>query len=815
MVSFLFGNVAIAQNTVSGTVYNDLDGSAKGTFSNIQTGTETGTNANGTLNVYVVTLLDIIVAKASVAPDGTYISSPFSSLLTLNVYLVLDTVSRNVGDNIGTYSTIKMPAAWTNTSPYMTADMPTLGADIVNQNFGIQKNGFLTIPDFSLCAASDSLFTWYFRGSRTTLANGTTIVESSGTSAKVPFLKVTARYFTNNVSYSVSPDIYAPANYTVAGAGGGQPIPTTLEYKNPVLEIGGSSAANGINNDSIGISVAFKNTNGQKMYIQKLNNAVLDLDTYESLKVIGYNNGAEVKPVIYVSNGYADNTTNDMRSFYMGNKAWIFDVSSGFQASGPCNAWCDYNYNAVAIMEFPTAVDSIFYTARITEPTGNRGYISTSVGTNEITGFKYCPVTIQGKLWDDANGNGITDGAEINVLNSGYYINLLDEYGKVLATTPILADGTYIFASFPQLATTTNMKLQVSATQGTIGALPPATGVPNGYVSVSENQAGVTPETGALANKEIILPLLLGSNLSSYDFGIEKLPDTDPKIQAVSYPAGGIIPAGTVTNAVSGSDFEDGTLGNSNTIAITNLPANAMMLYNGVAIAAGQQITGFNPALVSFTGITLGSTSVFFNYAFIDAAGKQDPTPAGYTLNWLQPLPVTLEIFTATKENDNVRVMWKTLTEQNLDRFVIEYSKDGRTFTSMATVTATGNSSIPANYSWLHTNAVAGNNYYRLKIIDINERYVYSNLSLIKISNAGGPAITVYPNPVQNILTIVLPRNCNANTMVNVFSSNGKLVYTKTTGNGQSISMPVSELASGVYYVRIAGEKGGTTFLKK
>lgn len=267
VLSVLLSNVLIAQNTVSGTVYNDIDGSAGGTFTNIQTGAESGTNGNGTLWVYVVkSLNDEILASASVAPNGTYTSSSYSTNgQNRNIYLLLDTVTRAVGNIINLYNTIKMPAAWSNTSPYMTATIDNGGSNLINQHFGIQKDGFLTIPDFTVCPGSDSLFTWYFRGGYTTLFTGITVIENSGTSEKLPFLKVTARYFTNNDTYSTLPDIYSPSTYTIAASGGLEPIPSNLQYHNPLLEVSGSSLLNGVNNDSIGISVAFKNTNGQKM----------------------------------------------------------------------------------------------------------------------------------------------------------------------------------------------------------------------------------------------------------------------------------------------------------------------------------------------------------------------------------------------------------------------------------------------------------------------------------------------------------------------------------------------------------------------
>ncbi|MGC4102949.1 T9SS type A sorting domain-containing protein [Ferruginibacter sp.] len=264
-----------------------------------------------------------------------------------------------------------------------------------------------------------------------------------------------------------------------------------------------------------------------------------------------------------------------------------------------------------------------------------------------------------------------------------------------------------------------------------------------------------------------------------------------------------MISAGKINTAVSGADAEDGILGNANKIVITNIPGNATMYYNGVSVTLNQQITNFNPALVSFGGITNGSTSVVFKYAFVDAAGKQDPTPANYTISWTGALPVTLERFSATKENDQVQLTWRTLTEQNVSRFIIEYSTDGINFNAIATVAATGNSSIPVNYTWIHSSPVAGNNYYRLKMVDIDDRFVYSTVAVIKMSGSTDLVISAYPNPVHYLLNIWLPKPGTTHTILNVYSNDGELVYSKATGNVQTILLPVSTFSKGIYYIRI------------
>lgn len=832
---FLFSNNVTAQNTVSGTVYNDLDGSAKGTFTNIQTGAETGTNGNGTLWVYVVKAsTDEILATAVVAVNGTYTSSSYSTNgQNRNIYLVLDTVTRAVASNISAFSTIKMPAAWANTTPYMTVDIDNGGTNLTNQNFGIQKDGFLIIPDFSTCAGSDSLFTWYFRGAATNLVNGTTIVENSGASTKIPFLKVTARYFTNNLSYSVLPKIYAPASYTIAGAGGAQPLPAILEYKNSMLEITGSSTANGVNNDSIGISVAFKNTNGQKMYIQKLNNAVLDLDTYESIKVIGYINGVEVRPVIYVSNGYADNATNDMRSFYIGNKAWIYDISSGFQAPSEtgCNAWCDYNYNAVAIMEFPTPVDSVFFTARITEPTGHRDYDAASVGSNEITSFKYCPINIAGNLWNDVNGNGIIDGTETNILNSGSYINMVDEYGRVLASVPVQPDGTYTFPYLPQLSTTSPMKLQISSTLGTVGSLPPATGAPAGYGAVSENPGGGSPEILPAANMEISLPLTLNTFFSNQNFGIQRLPESAVNSQVIGANPGGTNNVTINSNWFSTSnvgvnpntqDYDGGTVDN---IRIISFPSNATSITIGTTTyyANAGAIPGTCPTTTCLVwpigGVTIaapggvpslpisvdpvsGLVAVVITFAAIDNTGKEDLTPGSVTLIFTSTLPIKLESFTAKAIScAMVELNWKVSDAVNFSRFEIERSINGVDFITQHKINYDAGI---VNYQ-LNENVFTNGLYqYRVKMIDVDGKSKYSSVVFIRLDCNDQRKLLIYPNPAKDKITI---SGLKGGERVAMYNAQGQLVYKK--GNtAYQLNIGMENIANGIYTIIVINKNG-------
>jgi hypothetical protein len=99
------------------------------------------------------------------------------------------------------------------------------------------------------------------------------------------------------------------------------------------------------------------------------------------------------------------------------------------------------------------------------------------------------------------------------------------------------------------------------------------------------------------------------------------------------------------------------------------------------------------------------------------------------------PLPLTWGSFTVAEQNSHVYLNWTTLQEINTSRFIVEKSVDGSTFTAIGEVSAAGNSTATTGYTFIDFHPAAGNvNYYRLKQIDINNRYTYSSIRSLKTS---------------------------------------------------------------------------------
>lgn len=150
----------------------------------------------------------------------------------------------------------------------------------------------------------------------------------------------------------------------------------------------------------------------------------------------------------------------------------------------------------------------------------------------------------------------------------------------------------------------------------------------------------------------------------------------------------------------------------------------------------------FIPAAQITTGTAFGQNYLEFNVA-------------GFSEFWIHTgsvaLPLRFLSFTAQKCNKNsVCLDWKTANEQNVSRFEIERSEDGRIFKSVGTKTA--NNQAANSYS--STDDLLNNTkvFYRIKQIDTDGKFSYSDVRTVLLS--AKISIGIYPNPAINTVNI-------------------------------------------------------------
>jgi hypothetical protein len=120
---------------ISGTVWNDANGSAGNGFANIYNAGETGTNAGGGLFVYLINASGNIIEKASVSTSGNYTLSGAPASAS-NLKLVLTNVNASVG--AAQPATI-LPAGWVASSPLIQSSIATSGVYLSSKDFGIEE----------------------------------------------------------------------------------------------------------------------------------------------------------------------------------------------------------------------------------------------------------------------------------------------------------------------------------------------------------------------------------------------------------------------------------------------------------------------------------------------------------------------------------------------------------------------------------------------------------------------------------------------------------------------------------------------------
>jgi len=251
-----------------------------------------------------------------------------------------------------------------------------------------------------------------------------------------------------------------------------------------------------------------------------------------------------------------------------------------------------------------------------------------------------------------------------------------------------------------------------------------------------------------------------------------------------------IVVTGTV---VSGSGFYDpGTDLPSPAVAFNHISATVSggVTVNSITYTSPTQIT----INVNTTNATLGAQTV----TVTNPDGQVIASASGI-LTITNPLPVVLSNFNAVKDNTTALLTWNTAQEQNNKGFEIQRSSTANfsdtVRLNISFVAANNANSTGAEYRFTDKAPLAGKNYYRLKQIDLDGKYQYSEIKMLDFS-AIGKAI-VYPNPFSNTLTV---SNAPDKTAYQVYDSKGQVVLQGKLSNNK---INTSRLPKGSYTLQL------------
>lgn len=226
--------------------------------------------------------------------------------------------------------------------------------------------------------------------------------------------------------------------------------------------------------------------------------------------------------------------------------------------------------------------------------------------------------------------------------------------------------------------------------------------------------------------------------------------------------------------------------------------------------------------LQTFTQVFPGNVITTGSLIFVYSASEKEANTLSSTCRIngpaaqvICPLPVTLLSFKAALTEGKVRLDWQTTEEKNAKQFVVERSADGTNFVPIGTVPANAKAG-PQNvrkYQYDDYNPLYGTSYYRLKMIDFDAKYEYSNIESVKIE----AKYRIYPNPARDVLFVdVDNRNGNGRTIrFTMYNLLGNKVFAKNlevARGDNKLVVGIPDLSSGSYVVEIAD--GATVFRK-
>lgn len=108
-------------------------------------------------------------------------------------------------------------------------------------------------------------------------------------------------------------------------------------------------------------------------------------------------------------------------------------------------------------------------------------------------------------------------------------------------------------------------------------------------------------------------------------------------------------------------------------------------------------------------------------------------------------LPVELTSFTGNVQDDQVILDWSTASQLNFSHFEVEHSNNANDWSVVTTLQGEGTTNELMEYSYTHVLPHNGRNYYRLRMVDLDETFEYSEIVTANVS--ANHTVFLSPNP--------------------------------------------------------------------
>lgn len=214
-----------------------------------------------------------------------------------------------------------------------------------------------------------------------------------------------------------------------------------------------------------------------------------------------------------------------------------------------------------------------------------------------------------------------------------------------------------------------------------------------------------------------------------------------------------------------------------------------------------------NPGCSSLAATNAPGRTVASNFAVRNSISSYNDAVSQLGIGMtLVVLPIELLSFSGYNNGDMNELMWQTASEFNSAYFDLERSFSGDDYESIHQMKAAGFSQVESDYRFTDQKPNRGLNYYRLKSVDRDNSFTYSNIVLIQLKTDGTIATVVSPNPAINNINIQLQSGNDDELLVQLTDALGRVVRSqswKVVSGNNFTTINTAGLAAAIYFVNI------------
>ena len=165
-------------------------------------------------------------------------------------------------------------------------------------------------------------------------------------------------------------------------------------------------------------------------------------------------------------------------------------------------------------------------------------------------------------------------------------------------------------------------------------------------------------------------------------------------------------------------------------------------------------------------------------------------------------IPLTLISFSGTPMNGYNELKWITESEENMDKYIVEYSTDGISYSTAGEVVSANNTSRSI-YLYRHTTINTTNVYYRLKMSELNGTHKYS--PVIRIGPDKETGVKIYSTFITTGLVNII--SWQPVERVTITNTTGIQLFSKEMNGATGyFNIPIPALQKGLYIIRVSGK---------